>query len=293
MKPLSYFRVILPFVQGSVSSGRVCLCALLLLFAISSCRRTAPEVNESVPAEAADSAEQAAVDTTDAVAEPPLAADGLFDDFVYSFTKNRRFQLERIVFPLSVTVDGVATKLESKDWKFTPLFTKGGVYTLIFDNPKAISAEKDTAVKHVVVETIYLSKQRAKQYVFDRLRGRWFLTAIQEHPLKDHANSDFYHFYHKFSRSLAFQLSHIADPFEFKTYDADNFQTIDGVLDVSQWPDYRPELPKGTITNIHYGQAYSNAHRRVLMICSQSGGMGCSLFFVKKGTSWMLERLEN
>ena len=74
--------------------------------------------------------------------EPPVAADGLFDDFVYSFTKNRRFQLERIAFPLSVTQDGTETKIESKDWKFTPLFTKGGVYTLIFDNLKATTPRR-------------------------------------------------------------------------------------------------------------------------------------------------------
>ena len=218
---------------------------------------------------------------------------GLFDDFVYSFTKNRRFQLERIAFPLSFTQDGTETKIESKDWKFTPLFTKGGVYTLIFDNLKAISAEKDTAVKHVVVENVYLSRDRVKQYVFDRLRGRWFLTAINEHAMADNVNSDFYRFYHRFSRSLQFQLAHIADPFAFKTYDSDNFQTIEGVLDAAQWPDYRPELPKGTVTNINYGQAYGNARRRVLMICSQSGGMGCSLVFVRKGSTWMLESLEN
>ena len=111
--------------------------------------------------------------------------------------------------------------------------------------------------------------------------------------MADNVNSDFYRFYHRFSRSLQFQLAHIADPFAFKTYDSDNFQTIEGVLDAAQWPDYRPELPKGTITNINYGQAYGNARRRVLMICSQSGGMGCSLVFVRKGSTWMLESLEN
>ena len=287
------FRVPSSRPEASRSMWCAGLCALLLLSLATSCRKAAPSEPESVPEAAADSAAAVAAVAADSVPEPPVAADGLFDDFVYSFTKNRRFQLERIAFPLSITQDGTETKIESKDWKFTPLFTKGGVYTLIFDNLKAISAEKDTAVKHVVVENVYLSRDRVKQYVFDRLRGRWFLTAINEHAMADNVNSDFYRFYHRFSRSLQFQLAHIADPFAFKTYDSDNFQTIEGVLDAAQWPDYRPELPKGTITNINYGQAYGNARRRVLMICSQSGGMGCSLVFVRKGSTWMLESLEN
>ena len=29
----------------------------------------------------------------------PVAVDGLFDDFVYSFMHNRKFQMQRIVFP--------------------------------------------------------------------------------------------------------------------------------------------------------------------------------------------------
>ena len=58
-------------------------------------------------------AEQKTVDTvdvkkdslaTDSVASPPKAADGLFDDFIYSFMRNPRFQNERIQFPLANVV---------------------------------------------------------------------------------------------------------------------------------------------------------------------------------------------
>lgn len=247
-------------------------------------------------------AEQKTVDTvdvkkdswaTDSVASPPKAADGLFDDFIYSFMRNPRFQNERIQFPLANVVDGVNTPIQAKDWKFDHLYVKQDVYTLIFDNARSVKAEKDTTLRHVVVEWVYLNKQRVKQYIFNKIDGQWCLTGIDQHRMDKNINSDFYSFYRHFSTSMAYQKKHILNPFYFKTYDYDNFQNIEGLLDVNQWPDYRPHLPSGTITNINYGQSYGNANRRVLMICSQGAGMGCSLTFVRKGKTWMLERLEN
>ena len=83
---------------------------------------------------------------TDSLASPPKAADGLFDDFIYSFMRNPRFQNERIQFPLANVVDGVNTPIQAKDWKFDHLYVKQDVYTLIFDNARSVKAEKDTIV---------------------------------------------------------------------------------------------------------------------------------------------------
>lgn len=234
-------------------------------------------------------------DTTasDGVPAPPETADGLFDDFIYSYMRSAQFQLERTDFPLSNVVDGVNHPIERKDWKFDPLYIKQDVYTMIFDNARSINAGKDTALHHVVVEWVFLNKKRVKQYLFDKVDGHWRLAGLDTHELSKNANSDFYEFYRRFSTDTGFQSAHIANPFHFKTYDYDQFQNIEGLLDVTQWPDYRPELPAGTITNINYGQSYGDARRRVLMICSPSGGMGCSLTFVRSGKSWKLERLEN
>lgn len=229
----------------------------------------------------------------DSMPDPPKAADGLFDDFIYSFMRNKRFQLARTQFPLPYVVDGVNRPIERAAWRFDPLYVKQDVYTLVFDNARGIKAEKDTTLRHVIFEWVYLKDKRVKQYVFDKLDGQWRLTGIQIHAMAQNVNSDFFAFYSRFSTDNAFQRSHIMNPFQFKTYDYENFQNIEGVLDVNQWPDYRPHLPSGTITNINYGQSYGNSHRRVLMICSQSGGMGCSLTFVRKRGTWLLERLEN
>lgn len=232
-------------------------------------------------------------DAADSMPNPPKAADGLFDDFIYSFMRNKRFQFERIKFPLSNVIDGENHPIAKDVWKFDQLYEKQDVYTLVFDNLKSIKAEKDTSLRHVVFEWVYLTQRRVKQYIFDKTNGQWFLTGLETHDMSKNINSDFYEFYAKFSSSHKFQSTHILNPFHFKTYDYENFQSIDGLLDVNQWPDFRPKLPSGTITNINYGQSYGNNRRRVLMVCSQSGGMGCSLTFIRKGNTWMLERLDN
>lgn len=265
--------------------------SLILLFFCFSCNshKTSDPVplNESLPEVVSDS------DANDTMPDPPKAADGLFDDFIYSFMRISRFQRERIVFPLKHLVYGKETKIEKQQWKHDYLYVKKDVYTLIFDDKKSLKAEKDTSLHQVVVEMINLKKLLIKNYRFEKLDGQWMLTCIDEQNVADNVNCDFLKFYAQFSTSSKYQSTHILNPFEFKTYDYENFQDIEGVLDVEQWPDYRPTLPHGIITNINYGQQYANSNRRVLMVCSQSGGMGCSLFFVKKGGSWKLSRLEN
>ena len=85
-------------------------------------------------------------------AEPPAAADGVFDDFAFNFMSNRRFQSERISFPLKYVVDGKETQIEKAKWKFDPLYSKNEVYTMIFDSKKSIKNQKDPDLAHVVVE---------------------------------------------------------------------------------------------------------------------------------------------
>lgn len=230
---------------------------------------------------------------TDSVASPPKAADGLFEDFIYSFMRSSKFQKSRIVFPLSNTVDSKNQPIAENAWKHDRLYLKEDVYTMIFDSPKAIAAEKDSATHRVVVERVYLNKDRIKQYIFEKREGQWWLTALNTQQLGKSENSDFYAFYKRFSTDTDFQMSHISNPFRFKTYDEEQFEKIEGVLDVLQWPDYSPELPKGTIFNINYAQKYGTAPQRVFTICSPSGGMGCTLTFVRSGKSWKMDCLDN
>ena len=225
--------------------------------------------------------------------EPPVAADGLFDDFMYNFMRNKKFQIKRTKFPLENRVDGKNKPIEQKDWKFDPLYAHEDVYTMLFDNEKSMKCEKDTSVHHVIVEWVYLGNNRVKQYHFYKEQGKWILKGLDTHKIEKNVNKDFFAFYKHFAADPAFQMKHIANPFKFKTYDSDNFQEIDGVLDVAQWPDFKPLMPTGRITNISYGQKYANNGQRVLVITSPSAGMSCTLSFKKIKGSWTLVRMES
>lgn len=270
---------------------RLAIYVFILFFSCIAC--TSHKVSD--PSPQSDSIDVALEDSdaSDSMTNPPRAADGLFDDFIYSFMRNPRFQRKRIDFPLKQMVDGRECYTKQSEWKHDGLYVKRNIYTILFDSRKSIRAEKDTSLREVTVELINLKKHRMKNYHFSKKQGQWRLIYTKEEGVEKNVNNDFLRFYGRFATNSDFQARHIVNPFEFKTYDYENFKSLEGLLSVEQWPDFRPELPKNVITNIDYGQRYANSMQRVLMICSQSGGMGCSLFFKKKKGEWYLTRLEN
>lgn len=264
--------------------------AVCLLAACTS-RKSDPVQPKADPAPR--QADTTAVSDSLASAHAPKGADGLFDDFIYVFMHDAAFQRSRVKFPLKNLENGKNRPIARADWTFDPLYSRLEIYTVLLDGEKGTAAEKDTALRHVTVEWVHLKEGRVKRYVFNKENGRWLLVAIDAHALAQNDNSDFYKFYHRFSTDMAYQARHIANPFEFHTYDPDTNRPLEGLLDAAQWPDFRPELPAGRIANINYGQGYANSRLRVFMICSVSGGMGCSLTFKKTGDQWRLERLDN
>lgn len=128
--------------------------AVLLVLILVSCKPNKPAdpATESVDSLTA----QVDSEADDSMSNPPKAADGLFDDFIYSFMRNKRFQRERIKFPLTNVIDGTNHPIAQSEWKYDPLYVKQDVYTLVFDNARGIKAEKDTTLRHVVFEWVYL-----------------------------------------------------------------------------------------------------------------------------------------
>lgn len=223
----------------------------------------------------------------------PVSADGLFADFIYGYMKSKKRQLERTVFPLPMAKDGTEIQVQKEAWKHDRLFSRMDMICLLFQDEKAIGIEKDTAVKQVSVDMLDLKASHVKQYVFQKVRGQWFLTRINEHALSQNSNSDFYQFYKQFASSPKFQKQHIANPFLFTTYDSDNFSTIEGTLDVVQWPDYAPQFPQGIVATLNYGQAFPNPNSRVLLLNGVSNGMTCTLVFKKVRGKWMMTKFSN
>lgn len=270
------------------------ICAVYFVVALlcTSCGEQKPQTTDAAASDCVAATTDSLSEVSDTVA-PPAAADGLFDDFVYNFMRNRDFQFQRIKFPLRNVIDGKDQPIARERWTFDPLYVRSDTYTMLFANERAVNSEKDTAVHHVTVEWIYLKQHRVKQYQFTKERGKWMLTGLDTHSLAQNANHDFFSFYARFSTDESYQLKHISNPFDFKTFDSDTFQPIDGVLDVNQWPDFKPDLPKDVITNINYSQDYADSRQRVLVITSPSAGMSCTLSFKKQGGTWRLVGMES
>ena len=113
----------------------------------------------------------------------PVAADELFDDFIFNFASNRVLQMERIKFPLLVNSGAKKEYLEKDQWKMEHFFMHLGEYTIMFDNERQMDLVKDTAVSEVAVEKIFLEDEFVRQYLFNRKSGRWMLEEIRNQTL--------------------------------------------------------------------------------------------------------------
>ena len=160
--------------------------AILMLCA---CRGEKTETAETVSVDSVPDSlatDSLGADTT----EPPVAADGLFDDFMYNFMRNRKFQKKRIKFPLENLVDGKNKPIAEGAWKFDPVYVREEVYTMLFDDEKSVTSEKDTSVHHVIVEWVYLDKGRVKQYHFFKEKGQWRLFRLDTHNIGRNAERE-------------------------------------------------------------------------------------------------------
>lgn len=224
-------------------------------------------------------------------ASMPKGADELFDDFFFNFAANKKLQRARIQSPLPWYNNKVLKRKTTRgNWAMDHFFMEDGYYTLIFDEKKQIDVVKDTTVNHVIVEKIFLEKNNIKQYYFDRLKGEWMLTSINEMPVDSSRNASFLKFYHRFSSDEEYQLQSINDLVTFSAPDPDDdFNTITGMMVPDQWPTFKPSLiPGKVIYNIYYGQPYLKTNQKVLLIRGIANGLESELVFQNKNGVWKL-----
>lgn len=225
----------------------------------------------------------------------PKSVDELFDDFIFNFANNKRLQLERIRFPLTVTeADGSSHTLARGQWKHEFLFMQQDYYTVLFDNAEQMELEKSTDREQVDVEWIQLEEHKVKTYHFSRLSGLWMLVGESMHTFEHYGIADFLIFYQRFATDSVFQREHIAKPLRYMTADPDDdFEYIEGTLDVDQWFAFRPYMPAGTITNIRYGQEYTDPNTMLLLKRGIANGLLDIFTFEKSGRHWSLTSYEN
>ncbi len=236
-----------------------------------------------------------AVDTLDKLIteqQMPKAADELFDDFIFNFAANHKLQLKRIKFPLKLVAGDEVSYLKKQEWKMEHFFMEQGYYTLILDNAKQLRSVKDTSINNVVVEKIYLNKDKIKRYVFERLKGQWMLTSIVKTPISQNVEASFLSFYQHFVSDSTFQVSSLNDPVMFTGPDPDDdFSTMSGEIMPETWPAFAPELPSGLIYNIIYGQKRTGGNKKIFMLRGISNGQEMQLTFNRIGGKWKLTAL--
>ena len=225
----------------------------------------------------------------------PRAADDYFDDFFFLFSRSLNAQTSRIKFPLLVVTDGKTDTIDQKHWHMERFFMEQGYYTLILDNREQLELMKDTTLSHAVVEKIDLINKRVRQFVFDRLNGCWVMTQLNNCALEDIHHAAFLAFYERFATDNDFQMRSLNSSLQFSGPDADDdFNTITGQIDASQWSAFKPSLiPHGVIYNITYGKPAKEGKDKIFLIRGIANGLEMDMHFSLKHGEWKLMKFTN
>ena len=241
-------------------------------------------VVDSVPM---DSLEQLIVD-----APTPKAMDELFDDFVFNFAANKKLQLTRVVFPLSVHKGDKVEQIEKSRWQMERFFMRQGYYTLIFDNEERMQLMKDTSLTQAVVQKIMLKKGIVRDFVFSRIKGAWMLHQINELPIADNPNASFLNFYQHFVADKAFQQQSLNTTVAFVGPDPDDdFKMMEGVITPDTWEAFAPQLPEKVIYNIVYGKSQPAGDEKIFILRGIANGLELELRFKQVNGRWLLMKM--
>lgn len=268
------------------------LVAAMLLFACRGKKTDAPAEIKDTPL-----VQNVADTLVDTVAvdepEPPAAADGVFDDFIFNFMRNRGFQRQRVRFPLSVTASGVERTMQASEWRHDRIFSREDMYALLFDSHKAMSKKAYAKQDSAVISVLNLNEESVKNYFFHKERGAWMLTSVVTKRVREEEGGDFMSFLLRFSDDAEFRKSHVAQSFDLSVLDPDTYEPMQGVAEASQWDDYAPELPTDKLALISYGGIKAGGHERILQVTSLEGAMSSIITFRKQGGRWVAVKLEN
>ena len=225
---------------------------------------------------------------------PPSKADELFDDFLYNFMRNRKFQQARVDFPLPHIVDSTHTTIDRKDWKHQSLYVKDELFMTLHSSKKTLGLSHDPKVGEVVIQELDIPQQRITSYNFQRVEGEWRLTSLETGSVDEEAgaDTDFMKFYCRFAASPEFQRAHLAGTIQAKYFDDDELVQRNGTMSAAEAEEHLPILPTDRIVNVNYGQKNDAGNTRILSINSSAGDMSTQLTFRKQAKDWMLTAFE-
>ena len=222
--------------------------------------------------------------------------DELFDDFIYTFTRARGFRNSRIHFPVIVTdIDGTVHRQNSHEWSDSMTFLNGEYTTRFYTSASQLSLDEDTSQVHASVEKINLHDRIITSYDFQKMQGKWMLTACRHQHVASSDMADFLQFYATFSTDSIYRIESISGNLHVSMMDPDqDDQKIDGVIQRDQFSAMCPDVPEGIITNIRYdSQDYTDTPTILMHKNGQGNGMFESFTFEKGSSGWKLVNYEN
>lgn len=286
----------------------ILLAAILTTMIVSTtgCTSKDPKGDSIVKAESKPAIDTIAntMDATDSLvaATPmPKRADELFDDFFFNFYINKKLQLSRIAFPLSITENGTERKVTMKEWQMDHFFRHQDFYSVIGSSRKALTAAADTSISTVTVEKLQIKDNVIRQYVFNRIDGQWKMLAIKNVSLNAHGDSSFLQFLYNFATNDEFQSRSLASKISYTgPSDEDDDKTVTTNITPGEWeykihafPDNFEEFVNGEgFYDIIYGGANTNGNTRIVSFRGIANGNEIKYTFNKAAGSWQLVKYE-
>jgi hypothetical protein len=117
-------------------------------------------------------------------AQQAASADPSFDDFLTKFSSDAHFRLDRIQYPLSVRVGNAAVvEVRVEKWQrdqvrkeLPPLLSPAELKEKGLDQ----RVKRASGTRVVVVQFRPEAQSTLRNYTFERVKGRWFLTRFED-----------------------------------------------------------------------------------------------------------------
>lgn len=220
-----------------------------------------------------------------------------FDDFLFLFDNSNRYQRHHIQFPLQVTdTEGTTHSIPRRNWKPRSMSLGQDFCTVLWNRRSQMSLAKDSILQRASVQHIYLHSRIVEDFHFQRdsINGQWMLTSVRSISFENLKQCPFLDFYRDFATDSVFQRHHVQSPLRFTIASEDAEEFVEGTIDVDQWFEFAPELPKAVLVNIDYGQRFTNPNSMVLQMRGFSDGMQNLFVFHKESSGrWRLVEFEN
>ena len=273
------------------------VCCLLMT---TGCMERAPKALDSLDADTVDMSDKGETNLDSlsqliSQAPMPTAADELFDDFFFNYAANINVQKARTIFPVVYEDNGLEVLIEKKsDWKRESFFIADGYYTIICQTKNQMNLPSDTTVNEAVVQKLSFPDNEVKEWMFQRIRGKWCMRTIEVRELSSTPDHEFLEFYNEFATDTLNQENYLAKYVTFTGPDPDEeFSTLEGDIMREQWPMFKPWLPQNVFYCIRYGKQNNlSSDKRYFLIRGISNGIQTDLVFIRKGKTWELVKVE-